>query len=58
MKSDVYLKSDNLTPNQIREAHLHPVDDISETVSKLMKDKGNTVWPFPRRTSNNPLYGF
>ena len=57
MKSDVYLKSDNLTPNQIREAHLHPVDDISETVSKLMKDKGNTVCVLPEGPQTIPYIG-
>ncbi len=57
MKSDVYLKSDNLKPNQIREAHLHPVDDISETVSKLMKDKGNTVCVLPEGPQTIPYIG-
>ena len=39
-KARVYLKSDGLTAEQIRGAHLLPCDDVEETVRRLLSDYG------------------
>ena len=39
-KARVFLKSDGLTPAQVREAHLEPIDDVSVTVERLLAEYG------------------
>ena len=40
LKARVLLKSDGLTPPQIRSAHLEPVLDLESTVLKLLDEYG------------------
>jgi nickel-dependent lactate racemase len=39
-RARVFLKSGFLTPGQVRAAHLEPVEDISSTVSRLLREYG------------------
>ena len=41
MRASVYLKSGNLSPEQVREAHLSPIDSIEETVAQALRGNGN-----------------
>ena len=38
-RANVYLKSGYLEPQQVRAAHLEPIDDIEETVSQKLRDR-------------------
>ena len=40
LKADVYLKSRYLTNEQIRAAHLKPIEDVTETTLELLKRSG------------------
>ena len=42
LRADVYVKSSYLTPDQIRDAHLKPIDDIESTVRKLLGRCGDS----------------
>ena len=39
-KASVYLKSSYLKPEQVREAHLEPIEDVEATVTRLLDDYG------------------
>lgn len=41
LKADVYLKSGYLTDNQVRAAHLIPIESIEDAVSDVLKSNGN-----------------
>ncbi len=36
MKARVLLRTDGLSPDQVRAAHLEPIDDVTETVGRLL----------------------
>ena len=36
LRAEVYLKSGHLTPEQVRAAHIEPIDDIEATVRRLL----------------------
>ena len=40
LKADVYLKSSYLTPDQVRAAHLEPIDDVGEATLELLERHG------------------
>ena len=40
LKANVYLKSDYLTPDQIRSAHIRPVADLQEAVDEIIDSYG------------------
>ena len=39
-KARVFLKAEGLTPEQVRRAHLEPVDDVEATVTALLEEYG------------------
>ena len=41
MRASVYLKSGYLSPEQVREAHLTPIDSIEDTVAEALRQSGN-----------------
>ena len=41
MRASVYLKSGYLSPEQVREAHLTPIDSIEDTVAGALRESGN-----------------
>ena len=41
MRASVYLKSGYLSPEQVREAHLTPIDSIEDTVTDALRESGN-----------------
>ena len=41
MRASVYLKSGYLSPEQVREAHLTPIDSIEDTVADALRQSGN-----------------
>ena len=41
MRASVYLKSGYLSPEQVREAHLMPIDSIEDTVAEALRQNGN-----------------
>ena len=41
MRASVYLKSGYLSPEQVREAHLTPIDSIEDTVAEALRQNGN-----------------
>ena len=41
MRASVYLKSGYLSPEQVREAHLTPIDSIEGTVAEALRESGN-----------------
>lgn len=45
MKADVLLKSDCLTPRQVAQAHLTPVDSIEDAIASFRKDARICVLP-------------
>lgn len=45
MKADVLLKSDCLTPRQVAQAHLTPVDSIEDAIASCRKDARICVLP-------------
>ena len=57
MENDVYLKSDNLSIDQIVGAHLLPVDDVSMKVSELLSQKypNGTVCVLPEGPQTIPF---
>ena len=40
LKADVYLKSSYLTPDQVRAAHLEPIEDVGEATLELLERHG------------------
>ena len=42
IKANVYLKSSHLTPEQVRAAHLEPIEDIGETVEEVLTEYGDS----------------
>ena len=40
-RASVYLKSGYLSPEQVREAHLTPIDSIEDTVAGALRESGN-----------------
>lgn len=40
LKAKVYLKSSYLSPEEVRAAHLHPIEDVEATVRQELKDRG------------------
>ena len=40
LRADVYVKSSYLTPDQVRAAHLEPVDDLEEAVTEMLRKYG------------------
>ena len=40
-RASVYLKSGYLSPEQVREAHLTPIDSIEDTVADALRESGN-----------------
>ena len=50
LKANVYLKSDYLTPDQIKSAHIHPVTDLQGTVDEIIDSygPGTTVCVLPQ----------
>ena len=67
MENDVYLKSGNLSTDQIIEAHFLPADDVSKKVSELLSEKyqngtvcvlpeGPQTIPFLREVDRDILY--
>ena len=40
MRADVYLKSDGLTDEQVKAAHLEPIEDVEAKVSSLLRKHG------------------
>jgi len=67
MENDVYLKSENLSTDQIIEAHFLPADDVSKKVSELLSEKyrngtvcvlpeGPQTIPFLREVDRDILY--
>ena len=43
LRADVYLKSSYLTEEQVRAAHLEPIEDIESTVSELVRRNGGST---------------
>ncbi|MYD51981.1 MAG: nickel-dependent lactate racemase [Dehalococcoidia bacterium] len=41
LRASVYLKSGYLSPEQVREAHLTPIDSIEDTVAGALRESGN-----------------
>ena len=41
MRASVFLKSGYLSPEQVREAHLTPIDSIEDTVADALRESGN-----------------
>ncbi|MYB47761.1 MAG: nickel-dependent lactate racemase [Dehalococcoidia bacterium] len=41
LRASVYLKSGYLSPEQVREAHLTPIDSIEDTVAGELRESGN-----------------
>ena len=41
MRASVYLKSGYLSPEQVKEAHLTPIDSIEDTVADALRGSGN-----------------
>ncbi|MXY45226.1 MAG: nickel-dependent lactate racemase [Dehalococcoidia bacterium] len=41
LRASVYLKSGYLSPEQVREAHLTPIDSIEDTVAEALRESGN-----------------
>jgi nickel-dependent lactate racemase len=39
-KARVFLKSEGLSPEQVRRAHLEPIDDLSATIERLLGEYG------------------
>jgi nickel-dependent lactate racemase len=39
MKADVLLRTDGLSADEVRTAHLEPIDDIAETVARVLVDR-------------------
>ncbi|MED6296333.1 MAG: hypothetical protein VYB13_03640, partial [Chloroflexota bacterium] len=56
LDNDVYIKSDTLSDKQITEAHLIPINDVSSTVSELLKEKylNGTVCVLPEGPQTIP----
>ena len=55
-ESDVYLKSDFLSDNQIKRAHLIPVEDVANTVNHLMgKANNGTICVLPEGPQTIPF---
>ncbi len=55
-ESDVYLKSDFLSDNQIKRAHLIPVEDVADTVNHLMgKANNGTICVLPEGPQTIPF---
>jgi len=55
-ESDVYLKSDFLSDNQINRAHLIPVEDVANTVNHLMEKANNgTICVLPEGPQTIPF---
>ena len=40
LRADVYLKSDYLTPEQVRAAHIEPINDVEDSVRDLLQRYG------------------
>ena len=57
MENDVYIKSDNLSIDQIVGAHLLPADDVSMKVSELLSQKypNGTVCVLPEGPQTIPF---
>lgn len=57
MENDVYLKSGNLSTDQIIEAHFLPADDVSKKVSELLSEKyrNGTVCVLPEGPQTIPF---
>ena len=57
MENDVYLKSENLSTDQIIEAHFLPADDVSKKVSELLSEKyrNGTVCVLPEGPQTIPF---
>ena len=54
-KATVYVKSDYLTQSQIANSHLHPIDNIEETILKLCLNKpGSSICVLPEGTQTIP----
>ena len=54
--SDVYLKSDFLSEDQIKQAHLIPIEDVANTVNYLMKKTNNgTICVLPEGPQTIPF---
>ena len=54
-KATVYVKSDYLTQSQIANSHLHPIDDIEETILKLCLDNpGSSICVLPEGPQTIP----
>ena len=54
-KATVYVKSDYLTQSQIANSHLHPIDDIEETILKLCLNKpGSSICVLPEGPQTIP----
>lgn len=45
LRADVFLKSEYLTPQQVREAHLKPVETIEDTIAECGADASICVLP-------------
>ena len=41
MRASVYLKSGHLSPEQVRQAHLSPIDSIEDTVADALRESGS-----------------
>ena len=56
VRAKVYLKSSYLAPNEVRAAHLEPVDDIQDTIQEAIKSHGNkaTVCVLPQGPQTIP----
>ena len=54
-KATVYVKSDYLTQSQIANSHLHPIDNIEETILKLCLNKpGSSICVLPEGPQTIP----
>ena len=55
-KSDIYLKSDFLSEDQIKRAHLIPIEDVANTVNYLMEKTNNgTICVLPEGPQTIPF---
>jgi nickel-dependent lactate racemase len=43
LRADVFLKSSYLTPDQVRAAHLEPIEDVQETVRESLERHGESA---------------
>ncbi len=54
LKADVLLKSSYLTPEQVRAAHLEPIEDIQEAIDERVRGDGVAICVLPQGPQTIP----